>query len=746
LFIELMLKRLNENLMDNLWLIDERRTCADQFGQIEALFTVGNGYVGVRGLPEEGYAGTAPEYASTLVHGVFNFVEGDLSPDLAPVPEWLGLRLKFGRHPFRLDRGRLLGYERQLDLKTATLRRTILWQSPSGDVIRLAFERFTSRTHEHLLALRVKIEALHGAPRLTVQGGINTAINTVTGFNHWQPWQTGHTGTDEVWVQSRTGQDRYELAMQAALLCSGRHIARSGGDAAHPQVEYSFNLSARRPVTIVKLVALHTTRDTDQPLAAARTTLSAARQQGYDRLYKEHCRAWDRVWDMSDIEISGDEFSQQAIRFSLYHVLIAAPQHDEQVNIGAKTLSGPGYRGHAFWDTELFMVPPLTATQPRLSRNLMMYRYHRLAGARAKAIAEGYQGAMFPWESDDTGEEVTPKWTPPDAKGKRIRIWTGDLEQHVTSDIAYAMLEYWRWTGDDDFMRLHGAEVILDGARFWASRVEWKAEHERYEIHHVIGPDEYHEDVNNSVFTNRMARWHLESALEVWDWLNRAYPDDAGRLVGQLNLSDADRRRWQEVIQRLYIPFDPDRQIHIQCDGFFDLQPVDVLAFEPRVASLQSVFGYENTRGLRVIKQADVVMLIALLGNAFAPRDVLINNWNTYYPVCDHGSSLSPAVHAWVAARLGLDHLAWDLFQHAAGIDLEDNKGNSRDGIHGAACGGLWQAIVFGFAGLRLTNKGPVLDPRLPAHWQKLRFSVSFHGQTYRITLLQGGEAKITKR
>ncbi|MBI5961103.1 MAG: glycoside hydrolase family 65 protein [Chloroflexi bacterium] len=583
-------------------------------------------------------------------------------------------------------------------------------------------------------------------PKLTIQGGINTQIKTVTAFNHWQPWQTGQHGNDEIWVQSRTLQNRYGMAMHGALLCSGRHQPRFTGDAGHPEVEYTLNLAERRPVTITKLVAVHTTRDTDQPLITAQHTLAAARQKGYDRLYKEHCRAWEKVWELSDVEIEGDEFSQQAIRFSIYHVLIAAPQHDEQANIGAKTLSGPGYRGHAFWDTELFMVPLLTATQPKLSHNLMMYRYHRLAGARAKAVAEGYQGAMFPWESDDTGEEVTPKWTPPDSKGKRIRIWTGDLEQHVTSDIAYAMMQYWRWTRDDEFMRQHGAEVILDGASFWASRAEWKPEQARYEIHHVIGPDEYHEDVNNSVFTNRMARWHLESALEVWDWLASAHPDDARRLVEQLELSEASRQRWQEVIQRLYIPFDTERQIHIQYDGFFDLKPVDVLAFEPRVHSLQSVFSYETTRGLRIIKQADVVMLIALLGEELAPREVLLNNWNTYYPLCDHGSSLSPAVHAWVAARLGFDQLAWELFRHAAGIDLEDNKGNSRDGIHGAACGGLWQAIVFGFAGLRLSENGPILDPRLPAHWQQLRFCVSFHGKTYQITLLQGGGINISKR
>ena len=463
---------------------------------------------------------------------------------------------------------------------------------------------------------------------------------------------------------------------------------------------------------------------------------------GYDALCEAHLAHWSRRWAESDVELDGDPFLQQAIRFGLYHVLIAAPQHDDDVSIGAKTLSGAGYRGHVFWDTELFMVPPLTLTQPHLARNLLMYRYHRLAGARAKARENGYQGAMFPWESADTGSEVTPKWSHPDAEGKRIRIWTGELEQHLTSDIAYAIMQYWRWTGDDAFLRDYGAEIVLDGARFWASRAEWNAAAGRYEMNHVIGPDEYHEDVNNSVFTNRMVRWHLETAQQVWRWLDEQHPTKAEALAVALDLDDTAFSHWQDVIDHLTIPFDEERQVYIQFDNFFDLAPVDVLAFEPRVASLQSVFGHEPTQKLQIIKQADVVMMIALLGEQLGDKAALRRNWDTYYPMCDQGSSLSPAAHAWVAARLGLVNLARDLFEHAASIDLRDNKGNARDGIHGAACGGLWQAIAFGFAGLHLTDDGPALDPHLPPGWDRLRFSVRYHGERYTFTI-EGGDVRI---
>lgn len=722
--------------------IREDLACAEQALQYETLFTIGNGYVGVRGLLEE--QETHSGFDSTRVHGLFNAIEGDLSPDLVPAPHWLDLTLDFDGHPFSLDTGRVLGYERALDVSTATLSRRVLWQSPQGEVVRLEFERFASAADPHVMALRVTGRVLHGAPRLWAHGGIETRVVLPSGFEHWERWETGSAADDSVWVRSRTTQSGYELAMAAALVTDLGAAPHADVRAEHPRISVNAALSAGQSFTITKLVTLYTSRESVDPLGDAQAALGRVRAAGYDALYAAHLDYWSRLWADSDVLLDGDEFLQQAIRFCIYHVLIAAPPHDDQVSIGAKTLSGAGYRGHAFWDTELFMVPLLTLTQPDLARNLLMYRYHRLPGARAKASANGYEGAMFPWESADTGDEVTPQWTLPDASGKRIRIWTGELEQHITSDIAYAVLQYWQWTGDEAFMRDYGAEIVLDGARFWASRAEWQADAGRYEITHVIGPDEYHEDVDNNALTNVLARWHLQTAQRVWDWLRAEHPAQAGRLAAALSIDQAALDRWQEVIDRLYIPFDDERRIHIQFDGFFDLTPVDVLAYEPRVSSLQSVFGYEGTQHLRIIKQADVVMLIALLGEQIGSPEVLRRNWDTYYPLCDHGSSLSPAAHAWVAARLGLIDLARDLFEHAAEIDLRDNKGNAQDGIHGAACGGLWQALAFGFAGLRLTAEGPVLDPHLPPGWDRLRFPIRYRGERYLITI-EGGDAQIER-
>ena len=312
--------------------------------------------------------------------------------------------------------------------------------------------------------------------------------------------------------------------------------------------------------------------------------------------------------------------------------------------------------------------------------------------------------------------------------------WTGDTEQHICSDIAYAVLQYWRWSGDDAFLCDMGAEIVLDTAVFWGERVE--SRNGRYEISCQIGPDEYHENIDNSVFTNRLAQWHLEQALALLDWLESNAPDVACRLRESLDLSDMRLARWQDISERMYIPFDCGRQIHVQFDGFFDLEYIPVLDYQPRVGGIWPLLGHERALASQVIKQADVVMLMALLGEQVGTRDVLVNNFHTYYPRTDHGSSLSPAIHAWVAARLGLDEIAWRMFKQAAATDLENNQGNVADGIHAAACGGLWQAALFGFCGLHLTDEGPAVDPKLPAHWRRVSFSVTYRGERHRFDIV----------
>ena len=726
-------------MFDRLWEISERAFQPDQQNHYETLFAIGNGYLGTRGVFEEGYPGDLP---STLVHGIYDHAPNTLVPELVNTPNWVGFSLRVDGTPFKIvyktsdlmrpPEGVVLGYERALDLKHGLLRREVLFRAASGSIVRVKFERFASLDDVHIMAQRLEIAAAEGNPLIEVDAWIDGDVSN-NGTRHWLPEVETLAEGDTIGLEVTAAQSGYVVATASRLVGPDAVQARVVGLRASALSR--FTLKQDEAVSLTKITAITTSRDVDgPPLAAARAALDGAVASGWDALFQAHAAAWDAYWETSDIQIEGDEEIQRALRFTTYHILIAAPRHDERVSIGAKTLSGLGYKGHVFWDTELFCVPPLISTHPDLARNLLMYRYHNLAGARHKAKANGYEGAMFPWESTDTGEETTPQWSDPQPDGSRIRIWTGDHEQHISTDIAYATLKYWQWTGDDDFLYRHGAEMILDTAVFWGSRVE--ARDGRYELTQQIGPDEYHENIDNSVFVNRMVVWHLETALKLLDHLNTAAPAEARRLMTALDLSAQRLAGWRDVIEKMFIPFDDQRQIHVQFPGFFDMEYVPVPRYTPRTTSLYAILGHHRAIQTQVIKQADVVMLMALLGDAVGSREVMLNNWNTYYPRTDHGSSLSPAVHAWVAARLGLDEVAYELLYHAAHIDLHDNKGNVRDGIHAAACGGVWEAVAYGFCGLHIDANGQLqADPRLPAHWKQVTLNVYYQGAKRRFVV-----------
>jgi kojibiose phosphorylase len=470
--------------------------------------------------------------------------------------------------------------------------------------------------------------------------------------------------------------------------------------------------------------------------AEAEDRLADAVATGASNLLRAHRQRWADLWRDCDIRIEGDDVAQQAVRYNLFQLLIAAPHHSDRVSIPAKTLSGFGYRGHVFWDTDIFIVPFFTFTRPELARNLLLYRYHTLAGAREKAREGGYEGAMFAWESAGTGQETTPRWGTT-ASGELVRIWCGDIEHHISADIAYAVVQYWQVTGDDDFMRDYGAEILLDTAVFWGSRAEYNPEEERYEINDVIGPDEYHEHVNNNIFTNRMVRWHLDTAREVLAWLRERYPAKAKDLAGRLDLSEARLAHWEDVSRRITILYDRTTGLMEQFDGFFNLEELDWQALEPRTRSVPDLIGLGRIQHVQAIKQADVLMLIHLLSQIpFKGRNeyddqTLRVNWDYYEPRTDHtyGSSLGPAIHAILACELGYPDKAYEHFMRAALVDLKDLRKNTRDGIHAASAGGVWQAVVMGFAGMRLGPDGPAFKPRLPEGWRRLRFTLRYRGR-----------------
>ncbi len=717
--------------MSDLWTISEDSFDPNHQHHQETIFTTGNGYLSTRGAFEEGYP---EEHRATFIHGVFDAVPISVT-ELANAPDWLPLTVHLNGERFSLTSGAVESFQRTLDLRTGVLTRTVRWRSPSGHTAAIHFERFASLADPHTLFVRCRVR-----PEFAGTVEFRAALNGNTdneGLVHWH-WLGQGKRAGAVVLHNRTRHSKIEAASAMKLaVAGGSELARELWDVENtPTLTVTMRAVPGQELIADKYAAIFTSRDAPAEGVIEAASETANRASDWERALDENAAAWRREWDRTDVIIEGDDEAQIALRFNLFQMLIAAPRADGRVNIGAKTLSGFGYRGHAFWDTEIFMLPLFTFTAPHVAKNLLDYRWRNRPAARAKAKANGFEGAQFPWESADTGEEVTPTWAPHFAdRAKLVRISTGDIEIHISADVAYAAHQYWQATGDDEWFIEKGAELILDTAKFWASRAECNAEAGRYEYNDVIGPDEYHDHVDNNFFTNRMAQWNLQAALDALGWLKANAPARAADLIAQLDLTDARLARWREVSDKLYLPIQPSGLIE-QFDGYFQREYVDLAALEPRTKSAQVVLGIEGANETQVLKQPDVLMLLYLLRERY-PDEVVRVNYDYYTPRTDHtyGSSLGPSIQAIMACEVDKPDDAYEHFIRAVRADLRDARGNAGDGIHAASAGGTWQAVVFGFGGLRVTPQGWSVRPRLPEHWKRLAFKFFHRGRLIEMDL-----------
>jgi len=718
---------------NHLWEVHEDSFEPQRLRHSETIFTSGNGYLGTRGAFEESYP---DEQRATFIHGVFDDVPIALT-ELANAPDWLELDILLDGERFYLTSGQILSYSRYLDLKTGILSRQVTWCSPQGKTVALAFERFPSLGNPHLMAIQFKVKSVDFSGQVEVRAGASGYTDN-QGLLHWV-WLDQYTGTGEAGLHVRTRASHVELSLFFRLyLHSTSEIKSTSWNVNnHPTVVATAFIEPGQEVSGEKLVAIYTSRDSSNPSEAARLALKNLSSPAYPQLHQAQIAAWAKEWQACDMSIEGDDEAQISIRFNLFHLLIAAPRGDEGVNIGAKTLSGFGYRGHSFWDTEIFMLPFFTYTRPEIAHNLLSYRFHNLPGARKKAQGNGFKGAQYPWESAGTGVEVTPTWVPHQTDHTRmVRIWTGDIEIHISADIAYALWRYWQVTGDDGFMIERGARIVFETAQFWASRAEWNETAGYYEYNDVIGPDENHDRINNNAYTNYLVRWHLLNALSFLDWLKAHAPEAASHWIKELNLDKNELAFWQTVSDKLYCAYDPQTHLIEQFSGYFQRLNVTCADYEPRTLSVQALLGIDEAAATQIIKQPDVLMLFYLLPD-LADETTLKANYAYYTPRTDLtlGSSLGPSIQAIMACRVGDLENAYENFIRAARADLHDVRGNAGDGIHGASAGGMWQAAVFGFAGLQITPEGLKLSPQLPSGWEKVIFTIKHHGIAYKIEI-----------
>lgn len=706
------------------WTVEERSWEPARNAAWETVFTLANGYLGIRGFPEEGFD-AGPTTPGIYVAGVFN-PGADGIPELVNVTNFLAVEIVLGGSPFRLAEGRVQEYRRQLDMRRGLLRRSLVY-TEGGRSTRLEFERFASVVDPHVVGQSVTVVPLDWTGEVSLTFWMDARVRN-SDKAHLRLVHSGHMSRDCMLLATET--DTTLVRIGHACRCRGWVHHSPPPKPAHVGVgekvglRYCVELECGQRAVFDRTVATYTSRDRETT-SVERCCLEAVRGKegaAYGVKRRGHVRGWARRWANADIEIEGPEDDQRAVRFAAFHLIQSASSTDPTVSIAAKGLSGEGYRGHVFWDTEIFMLPFFIWTAPATARRLLQYRCHTLQGARKKAAACGYKGAMFAWESTDTGEETCPPYVfGPD--GSKARVLTGELEHHISADVVYGAWQYVCATGDEVFRGREFLTLAVETARFWESRVTWNDRERRFEIHGVIGADEFHEDVNNNAFTNYMAAWNLRLASEE---ALRALSAPGNPTVRRLGLTEAEAKRWREVAAGLFIPRREDG-LWEQHDGFFQLpDPM------PQGAPVG------DARRAQVLKQPDVLMLAALFPEAFPP-EAKRRNWDYYEPRTLHGSSLSPSIHSIVASDLGLAEEAYAYFRRSAFIDLGDLMGNTSAGLHCAALGGTWQAVVRGFLGLRPDAERLDVRPRLPKTWRKVSTRIQHRRRWFKVEATHEG-------
>jgi trehalose/maltose hydrolase-like predicted phosphorylase len=703
--------------------------------EVETWLTVANGESGTRGALEEGSAVSTP---ATFVAGVFG--DGTDEPRFrqpVPAPDWTGLRLKAWGSVVNLSNGELLEHERVLDMRHGIVYRYWRQRLRSGHTLRVRTARFASLADRQIMAVRAEATPEDAPGRVVWAGAVGvthaggptkeTAIEKLDkpGFIASTKGRNGGGHVLAVTTRPAPGSPVVRHVEQARDVIGGR-------------------LEPGDPATVDRLAALVSARTRVPSADSARRALARAEDLGFDELLRRHRAAWDERWRDADLVVDGDAVDQEALRFSIYHMISTAHPTKDTVSVGARGLGGMSYFLHVFWDTEIFVLPFFIYSHPETARTLLTYRFRNLDGAREKARHMGHRGALYPWESADKGIETTPPYgIGPD--GEMVPILSGLMEHHISADVAWGVWEYWKATADDAFMASMGVEILLETARFWASRASL-GDDGRHHIRLVVGPDEYHEGVDDNAYTNVLARWNIGKAVEALGWLEHGDSAYAEELRRRLDLSGAEIEQWMGVAGNLEDGFDPETKLFEQFAGFYQMDDVPIEKLRPRPMAADLMLGREVTLRAKVVKQADVVMLCHILSDEYGD-DVAQANYDYYEPITCHGSSLSPGIHAAVAARLGDVPTAVEDFKMAAAIDLADNMGNAARGLHMATMGGLWQAAVMGFAGLQRRNEALLIDPHLPPAWKKVSVPLQFRGARAQFELRRrkaGDEVGIT--
>ena len=728
------------------WRLVSRRFSLESPSEAETLFSVANGYMGLRGTHEEGLPSNDPGLFLNGFHETWPIPYGEAAfgfattgQTIVSAPDGTVMRLYVDEEPLVLSQSMVLDYERVLDMRSGMLERNVTFHTARGAVVSLRTKRLVSLHWRHLAAICYEVTLESGMAELAIASELVTHLPRPKGHDDprvgvrmdesaLEPVD-GHVDGARVVLELRTRSSGIGLAcgMEHSIDTDLRHSIESSVDGDEGRVVFFLDAEPGVPARITKLLGYHHAERAPVGDLARRVnrTLERAAGDGFHRIAEVQRERLDFFWGHSDIEIGGPEDIQQAVRFNLFQIRQASARVEGH-GIAAKGLTGRGYEGQYFWDTEIYVLPVLTYTQPHVARRLLHFRYEMLGAARRRAQQLGHVGALFPWRTI-SGEEASAYYA------------AGTAQYHINAAISYAVRQFWRVTGDEEFLAREGVEILVETARLWADLGFFSTRRDgQFCIQGVTGPDEYSAVVDNNAYTNLMARENLAAAAEALELLRSTDEDAYHHLVARLKLGEHEPEQWSLAARRMFVPHDDRSGVLLQDEHFLNRKPWDFkhtpLDHYPLLLHYHPLNIYRH----QVIKQTDVVLATFLAGDRFT-REEKRRVFEYYDPLTTGDSSLSSCVQSVMAAEVGDEQAAYDYFLLSAAVDLANLAGNVSDGIHVASCGGVWMALVNGFAGLRDSDGGILsFTPRLPADWHGMRFRLIYRGSRMEVEMRRG--------
>ncbi len=727
------------------WAVPEHGIEPSRAARGASVFAVANGCLGVRGGFEEAdHDDPHAVWPSLMVGGIYEnepiaYAESAFGfPVVNQRTPLLGnpMAVRFSLNGRRIgnQEGAYVEHDRRLDLTRGVLERRFVWRC-NGDRLEVRMLRFACFTDKHLLVHRVEIIAPDGGEGRVMAGRVGRQALARRGHD---PREGVSSDTDMLLLA--TGMPDGDLLLDQRLRHSGLRVlmrARQHIDCGScsrvteqieggPFEEFWFQAEPGGKLVLDRFIAVVDGRRVDESRLdeEAQAVLARAQAIGVPALVERQEAMLADFWCNADVQIAGDPEIQQGLRFNLFHIFQSSGR-DSVFPIAAKGLTGNGYDGHVFWDGEIYVLPFLAHAAPQMARALLQFRCRTLSLARARARELAHaQGALYPWRTVD-GSECSAYFP------------AGTAQYHINADIAYAIHRYWKATGDDEFLRHAGVELMIETARIWLETGHYNPRRGgAFCIDEVTGPDEYTALVSNNFYTNVMAQLNLELAARCGRWLAETFPEDYAQLIERLGLADDELDRFAEAAERMYIPYDEALGIHPQDDGFLDKKPWDLSTIPPEHFPLLLHYHPLVIYRHRVCKQPDVLLALFLLADRFSTEQKG-KNFRLYEPITTHDSTLSACVHAIIAAEIGEAEKAYQFFIDTARVDLDDHHENTHQGVHCAAMAGTWASLVCGFGGFRIVDNVPCFAPQLPANWTGYTFRLLWHGARLQVQVTE---------